>query len=92
MINIFDASGSRVRRDDQLSEELLALPETERDLATRFLAAALDCEEISDELHEAERELRRFQAAEDAATIAAAKAGSAQDFRTAHAAVIAANS
>ncbi|QPF91477.1 hypothetical protein [Bradyrhizobium commune] len=92
MINIFDQSGSRVRRDDQLSEELLALPEEQRDLATKFLSGALDCEEISDELHQAERELRRLQSVEDAAIVAAAKAGPAQEFYDAHRAVIAANS
>lgn len=89
-IRIYD--GSRCRRDDQLAEELLALPEEERNLATRFIAAALDSEEISDELIGAERELRRLQAAEDAAIAASAKAGPAQDFYDAHRAVIAANS
>lgn len=34
-----------------------ALSDAERDVTTRYLAAALDCEEISDDLHQAEREL-----------------------------------
>ncbi|UGX93685.1 hypothetical protein G6321_00050285 [Bradyrhizobium barranii subsp. barranii] len=89
-LNIFDSSGSRVRQIGE--EELLALSEAEREIAIRFIAAALDCQDIGDELHQAERELRRLQAAEDAAIIASAKAGPPQDFLEARNAVIAANS
>lgn len=90
MLNIFDSSGSQVREISE--EELLALSEAERKIATRFIAAALDCQEIGDELHQAERELRRLQAAEDAAIKASSKAGPPQDFFEIHRAVIAANS
>lgn len=75
MFNIMDHTGSRVRRDIT-AEELASLPEAEREIAPRYIAAALDAEETTDELHEAARELRRLQDAEDAAILAA---GPAQD-------------
>lgn len=89
MFSIFDASGSRVRRDIT-AEELASLPEAEQEIAPRYIAAALDAEEITDELHEAERELRRLQDAEDAA-IGAAQSDPVQDRIDALKAVIAAN-
>lgn len=89
MFSIFDASGSRVRRDIT-AEELASLPEAEQEIAPRYIAAALDAEEATDELHEAERELRRLQAAEDDA-IRAAQSDPVQDRIDALKAVIAAN-
>lgn len=90
MFSIFDASGSRVRRDIT-ADEFASLPEAEKEIAPRYISAALDAEEAADELHEAERELRRLQAIEDAA-IKAAQSDPVQDRIDALKAVIAANS
>lgn len=89
MFSIFDSSGSRVRRDIS-AEELSALPEAEQEIAPRYITAALDAEEATAELHQAERELRRLQAVEDAA-IMAAQSDPVQDRIDALKAVIAAN-
>lgn len=85
MFNIMDHTGSRVRRDIT-AEEMASLPE----IAPRYITAALDAEEATDELREAERELRRLQDAEDAALIAA-QSDPVQDRIDALKAVIAAN-
>lgn len=90
MFNIMDHTGSRVRRDIT-AEELASLPQAEQEIAPRYIAAALDAEEATDELHEAERELRRLQAAEDEVIIRAAKSDPVQDRIEALKAVIAAN-
>lgn len=89
MFNIMDHTGSRVRRDIT-AEEMASLPEAEQEIAPRYIAAALDAEEATDELREAERELRRLQDAEDAA-IRAAQSDPVQDRIDALKAVIAAN-
>ncbi|MET4374568.1 hypothetical protein ABIA99_007297 [Bradyrhizobium sp. LB12.1] len=89
MFNIFDASGSRVRRDIT-AEELAALPQAEQEIAPRYIAAALDDEEAADAVREAERVLRQCQRDEDAA-ILAAQSDPAQDRIDALRAVIAAN-
>ncbi|AWO88234.1 hypothetical protein ABIE85_007106 [Bradyrhizobium diazoefficiens] len=89
MFSIFDASGSRVRRDIT-ADELNSLQEAEKEVAPRYIAAALDAEEATDELHEAERKLRRLQALEDAA-ITASQSDPVQDRIDALKAVIAAN-
>jgi hypothetical protein len=89
MFNIFDSTGSRIRRDIT-AEELASLSAAEQEIAPRYVAAALDAEEANDELREAERELRRLQAVEDAA-ITAAQSDPVQDRIDALKAVIAAN-
>lgn len=89
MFNIMDHTGSRVRRDIT-ADELASLPQAEQEIAPRYIAAALDAEEATDELHEAERELRRLQDAEDAALITA-QSDPVQDRIDALKAVIAAN-
>ncbi|WP_369720069.1 hypothetical protein AB8Z38_22990 [Bradyrhizobium sp. LLZ17] len=89
MFSIMSACGSRVRRDIT-ADELASLPEAEKEIAPRYISAALDAEEAADALREAEKELRRLQAIEDAAIIAS-QSDPVQDHIDALKAVIAAN-
>jgi hypothetical protein len=63
MFNIMDNTGSRVRHIT--AEELAALPEHEKEIVPRYIAAALDAEDASDVVREKERALRQCYANED---------------------------
>ncbi|MET4065915.1 hypothetical protein ABID58_000689 [Bradyrhizobium sp. S3.2.6] len=63
MFNIMDQVG-RLRRDIT-AEELATLPEAEKEIVPRYIAAALDAEEASDLVREKERALRQCYGNED---------------------------